>query len=198
MVVIFLPLASLTGKLQERIATPSTWTVQAPHCAMPQPYFVPVSPTFSRITQRRGVSGSTSTLKALPLIVRFAIVCPLMVWKHPRSEVEGAPDRRALQVNIPRVTSAKKLDSGWKKFKSPVLQSSVAPRFDSQSQKAHHAANSGKSGAERQRHGRAVPPRKAEAQGCERCARGLSDQSRGRNDAAGAAAAARRRAGHDR
>src|SRR5215471_8975431 len=93
MVVIFLPLASLTGKLQERIATPSTWTVQAPHCAMPQPYFVPVSPIFSRITQRRGVSGSTSTLNALPLIVRLAIVCPPDGLEPPTSAVQPAPDR---------------------------------------------------------------------------------------------------------
>src|SRR5215475_5280033 len=43
---------------------------------MPQPYLVPVSPTFSRIAQSSGVSGSTSTVKDLPLIVRFAIAIP--------------------------------------------------------------------------------------------------------------------------
>ena len=53
------------------------WTVQAPHSAMPHPYFVPVSPTFSRIAQSSGVSSSTSTLIDLPLIVRFAIAYPL-------------------------------------------------------------------------------------------------------------------------
>jgi hypothetical protein len=52
------------------------WTVQAPHCAMPQPYLVPVSPTFSRIAQSSGVSGSTSIVKDFPLIVRFAIAIP--------------------------------------------------------------------------------------------------------------------------
>ena len=57
MVVICLPAASLTETPQERIATPSIWTVQAPHCAMPQPYLVPVRPTFSRIAQSSGVSG---------------------------------------------------------------------------------------------------------------------------------------------
>ena len=62
MVVIFLPTAALTGNEQERVATPSTCTVQAPHCAMPQPYLVPVRPTFSRIAQSSGVFGSTSTL----------------------------------------------------------------------------------------------------------------------------------------
>ena len=73
MVVIFLPTASLTGTPQERTATPSIWTVQAPHCAMPQPYLVPVRPMFSRIAQSSGVSGSTSTSIVLPLMVRLAI-----------------------------------------------------------------------------------------------------------------------------
>src|ERR1017187_8571855 len=77
MVVICLPIASETSMPQERIAAPSTWTVQAPHCAMPQPYLVPVRPAFSRIAHSSGVSGSTSTSKALPLIVRFAIAFPL-------------------------------------------------------------------------------------------------------------------------
>ena len=53
--------AALAGNEQERVATPSTCTVQAPHCAMPQPYLVPVRPTFSRIAQSSGVLGSTST-----------------------------------------------------------------------------------------------------------------------------------------
>jgi hypothetical protein len=33
---------------------------------MPQPYFVPVRPRFSRITQRRGVSGATSVSYLFP------------------------------------------------------------------------------------------------------------------------------------
>ena len=65
-----LPTASLTCMAQERVATPSIWTVQAPHCAMPHPYFVPVSPTFSRMAHSRGVSGSTSTLTSFPLMLR--------------------------------------------------------------------------------------------------------------------------------
>src|SRR5947209_3596440 len=44
---------------------------------MPQPYFVPVNPMFSRITQSSGVSGSTSTSIALPLIVSFAMAFSL-------------------------------------------------------------------------------------------------------------------------
>src|ERR1700688_3243299 len=82
MVVICLPMASLTDTPQERIATPSIWTVQAPHSAMPQPYLVPVSPIFSRIAHSSGVSGSTSTSKVLPLIVRFAIAIPFFGPTH--------------------------------------------------------------------------------------------------------------------
>ena len=55
MVVICLPAASLTGTAQERIATPSICTVQAPHCAMPQPYLVPVRPMFAHHPQQRRV-----------------------------------------------------------------------------------------------------------------------------------------------
>src|SRR5438270_11261361 len=68
MAVICLPATALTGIEQERIATPSTWTVQAPHCAMPQPYLVPVMPMVSRNTHSRGVESSTSALWDWPLM----------------------------------------------------------------------------------------------------------------------------------
>ena len=55
------PMLSI-GVMQDRVATPSTCTVQAPHSAMPQPNFVPVMPSTSRSTHRSGVSPSTSTL----------------------------------------------------------------------------------------------------------------------------------------
>src|SRR6185503_9345108 len=50
-----------TGSVHERSGLPSSITVQAPHCATPQPYLVPVNPIASRRTQRSGVSPSTST-----------------------------------------------------------------------------------------------------------------------------------------
>jgi hypothetical protein len=89
-----LPAASPTVTLQERVASPLMWTVQAPHCAMPQPYLVPVSPTFSLIAQSSGVSGSTSTLTDFPLIVRFAIAIPVdepdpPKGLHPKVEREA-------------------------------------------------------------------------------------------------------------
>ena len=69
MVVTFLPATSAIVVWQERTALPSTWTVQAPHRPDPQPNLVPVSFRCSRTTQSSGVSASTSTLAALPLIV---------------------------------------------------------------------------------------------------------------------------------
>src|SRR5260221_2731677 len=70
MVVISLPAASATRLTHDRIASPFRWTVQAPHCAMPQPYLVPVSESVSRSTQSKGVPGSTSTFIVLPLTLR--------------------------------------------------------------------------------------------------------------------------------
>jgi hypothetical protein len=45
--------------------------MQAPQRDIPQPYFVPVSPTSSRKTQSKGVSGSMSTEWDTPFIDRF-------------------------------------------------------------------------------------------------------------------------------
>jgi hypothetical protein len=69
MVVMALPAAALTGVEQDRWATPSMCTVQAPHNPMPQPNFVPVIPRTSRKTHSRGMSGSTSTSCDAPLIL---------------------------------------------------------------------------------------------------------------------------------
>ena len=46
-----------TGTTQERAASPSTCTVQAPQAATPQPNLVPVRPSSSRSTQSNGFSG---------------------------------------------------------------------------------------------------------------------------------------------
>src|SRR5262245_15934288 len=74
MVVICLPTTELIGTTQERRAAPLTSTVQAPHCAMPQPYLVPVSPICSRIAHRSGVLGSASTSYDLLLTERRIMV----------------------------------------------------------------------------------------------------------------------------
>src|SRR6185436_4975941 len=57
------------GKTHERVATPPTSTVQAPHAAMPHPYFVPVIFRSSRSTHKRGVLGSAITSVCRPLTV---------------------------------------------------------------------------------------------------------------------------------
>src|SRR6201987_664818 len=120
MVVICLPAASATETLQDRIATPSIWTVQAPPCAMPQPYFVPVSPTFSRIAHNSGVSGSTSIVKVLPFIVRFAIADPLIGPIH-RLDFAGRVVRENWNGSNQYSALAQKLDARGKKIRSAVL-----------------------------------------------------------------------------
>jgi hypothetical protein len=62
-----------TGRLHERVAAPSMWTVQAPHWATPQPYLVPVSPSCSRMNQSRGVFSSASASTTRPLTLSLAI-----------------------------------------------------------------------------------------------------------------------------
>src|SRR5437870_13180425 len=69
-----LPVAALTGVTHERIGCPSRCTVQAPQSAMPQPNFVPVRPITSRSAQRSGMSGGTSTVWSLPLMLRVIML----------------------------------------------------------------------------------------------------------------------------
>src|SRR5205807_8127812 len=76
MVVTSLPATSDMLVWQERTALPSRCTVQAPHRPDPQPNLVPVNFRCSRTTQSSGVSGSTSTLAALPLIVNPTGISP--------------------------------------------------------------------------------------------------------------------------
>src|ERR1700681_1773767 len=71
MVVIARSPIEPTGKTQDRTALPSTCTVQAPHCAIPQPNFVPVSPKTSRRTHSKGMLAGASTFFSSPLIRRL-------------------------------------------------------------------------------------------------------------------------------
>ena len=61
MVTTFLPATEPTSIWHARCAVPSTCTVQAPQRPAPQPYFVPVNPTWSRMAHSSGVLGSAST-----------------------------------------------------------------------------------------------------------------------------------------
>jgi len=79
MVTTFAPSMLPIGTEQDRIAVPSICTVQAPHCAMPQPNFVPVKPITSRNTQRSGVSGSMLICLDTPLtsmVITAALTLP--------------------------------------------------------------------------------------------------------------------------
>src|SRR5436305_10054027 len=95
MVVTFLPSTLEIRVEHERTATPSTCTVQAPHRAMPQPYFVPVRPMVSRSTQSRGVSGDTSTSRGS----RFTTKRVVAMRKFLRSGavLDNSDERRLAQ-----------------------------------------------------------------------------------------------------
>jgi len=54
------PATAPRAVMQERVARPSTWTVQAPHSPIPQPNLVPLRPISSRIAQSSGVSSGAS------------------------------------------------------------------------------------------------------------------------------------------
>ena len=83
MVVIFFPATADTGVTHERMGAPSTWTVQAPQSAMPQPNLVPVRPTTSRNAHRSGMSAGASTFSTLPLMLSVTM-CRLR-WSYPGS-----------------------------------------------------------------------------------------------------------------
>jgi len=70
--VVTSPQTSPSATWQERTASPSIWTVQAPQAATPQPYLVPVRFSASRSTQSRGTSSGRSTSCAVPLTVSVA------------------------------------------------------------------------------------------------------------------------------
>ena len=71
------PATAAIRVVHDRIASPSTCTVQAPQSACPQPNFVPVNPSVSRSTQSNGVSAPTSTECCFPftVIAMASIAC---------------------------------------------------------------------------------------------------------------------------
>src|SRR3546814_4949734 len=80
MVVTNFPSAAAMVTWQERTASPSMSTVQAPQSPVPQPYFVPVRFDASRSAQSSGVAGSmrseehTSELQSL-MRISYAVFC---------------------------------------------------------------------------------------------------------------------------
>src|SRR5882762_8726310 len=73
------------------MALPSRCTVQAPQRAMPQPNFVPVSPRESRMTQSRGVEGSSSTVTDFPLRKK-EVTMRLLERANPSTACAHGPD----------------------------------------------------------------------------------------------------------
>ena len=69
------PSTMATAVRQERMAVPSTRTVQAPHGAIPQPCFVSVRSSASRRAHSRGRSGSVSRGCRRPFSARVIGVC---------------------------------------------------------------------------------------------------------------------------
>src|SRR5579872_5014514 len=101
---------------------------------MPQPYLVPVRPTFSRIAQSSGVSGSTSTLIDFPLIVRFAIAIPWFISSIHRESfgAELGPESRTVQINILRVSHGISAwvpwnNGAWEALRFTLLPRSICP-----------------------------------------------------------------------
>ena len=76
MVVTLLPATLEIGVTQERTGCPLTWTVQAPHSAMPHPNLVPVMPRVSRNTHSSGIAGGTSTVCGFPFKVNLTAAIP--------------------------------------------------------------------------------------------------------------------------
>src|SRR5690348_5788437 len=73
MVVTFLPATPDRGVTQERRGTPSRCTVQAPHCASPQPKWGLLWPRSLRMAYSRGMFGSPSTETAWPSSVNSTV-----------------------------------------------------------------------------------------------------------------------------
>ena len=73
------------------MTSPLMCTEQAPHCATPQPYFVPVRPTCSRMTHSSGVSASTCTSRTVPLILSLAIRPFFAAWLTANPGLAGPP-----------------------------------------------------------------------------------------------------------
>src|SRR5262245_20972507 len=106
MVVIAAPVMSLIALTQDRIASPFLCTVQAPHSAMPQPNFAPVSFNSSRRYQSNGISGSPSNERSIPLTLSRTIFSSPFNQENPKSEYsksETIGTRKTKFQNLKRV-----------------------------------------------------------------------------------------------
>src|SRR6185503_6903165 len=101
--VVTLAFSALFSEVtHERTAFPFTCTVHAPHCAMPQPNFVPVSFNSSRITQRSGVPSSEFAETDFPLSVNLTIEPPQALLAGPIFLLRHHQVRKAFRVGEQR------------------------------------------------------------------------------------------------
>src|ERR1700678_2974697 len=104
MVVIFRSPIEPIGSRHERTGSPSICTVQAPHCAIPQPNFVPVSPITSRNAHRSGVSAATSKVCRCPLtsiVIDILASHSRSATKRKHSSLANASTQRLRRTNRP-------------------------------------------------------------------------------------------------
>src|SRR5208337_5108161 len=106
MVTISLPLTEEMGVTQERRGTPSTYTVQLPHSAMPQPTLVPVNPSSSRMTQSSGVSPSAVTTCFLPFTVTVTVAGIAALSKTAADEAIVNATRKQASHEPPEVQAS--------------------------------------------------------------------------------------------
>src|SRR2546421_6121699 len=89
-VVIFVSTTARAGVTQERTALPSTRTVQAPHCAMPQPNLAALSSKSLRRTYSNGVSGAAATVRRRPLTLSVTAISFLLRNRPPQVRTRRA------------------------------------------------------------------------------------------------------------
>ena len=108
MVTTVLPATAETGVVQERSALPLMCTVQAPHRPAPQPYFVPVSPTWSRMAHSSGVFrvGRRNSFKGVIIFyVNKVEISKTGLGGQRQAEVQQAVLRNVQEEKRPRTTS---------------------------------------------------------------------------------------------
>src|SRR5690606_11330438 len=75
-------------------------------CAMPQPNFVPVSPSTSRTYHSSGIAGSPSKLCSMPLTFKRTIFVAPTIWAGAKAPAETCSARAARARDIVVETEA--------------------------------------------------------------------------------------------
>src|SRR5215472_4188060 len=88
--------AAFTCLMHDRIGAPSSNTVQAPHCARPQPNFGPFSWTSLINTDSRvvGVAESTSIENGCPFTMKLTVTIGMQLPSALKQEAGSAPEQK--------------------------------------------------------------------------------------------------------